>query len=71
MGQGTFPQRAAPFHSIDHLGIRMMSNWLLAIAWGSALASLYLIADMIMTDVASRRALAREGTRFGGRLRRR
>ncbi len=34
----------------------MMSNWLLAIAWGSALASLYLIADMVMTDLACRRA---------------
>ncbi len=52
----------------------MMSNWLLAVAWGSALASLYLIADMIMTDLASRRAwrvATREGSRFGGRLRRR
>ncbi len=33
-----------------------MSHWLLAIAWGAALASLYLVADMIMTDFVCRRA---------------
>jgi len=52
----------------------MMSNWLLAIAWGSTLASLYLIADMIVTDVAGRRAAriaVRQGSGGGERLRRR
>jgi len=54
-GEHIFPTRST-FHSSDLLGIRMMSNWLLAVAWGSALASLYLIADMVMTDFACRRA---------------
>ncbi len=51
-----------------------MSNWLLAIAWGSALASFYLVTDMIMTDFASRRAarvVARRPPGADARFRRR
>ena len=34
----------------------MISIWLLAIAWGACLASLFLIADMIRTDIVCRKA---------------
>ena len=30
-------------------------DWLLFVAWGAVLASLYLVADMIKSDIASRR----------------
>jgi hypothetical protein len=43
------------FHSFDRSGIQM-NHWMLAIAWGAALASLYLVADMITTDFVCRRA---------------
>ncbi len=32
-------------------------DWLLFVAWGAGLASLYLVADMIKRDIASRRQL--------------
>lgn len=34
----------------------MMNAWLMTIAWGAGLASLFLVADMIRTDLACRRA---------------
>ena len=32
-------------------------DWLLTVAWGAGLASLFLVADMIKRDIASRRQL--------------
>jgi hypothetical protein len=34
----------------------MINEWLLVIAWGAGLASLFLIADMIKTDIVCRKA---------------
>ena len=33
-----------------------MSGWLLIVAWGAGLASLYLVADMVRVDIRCRRA---------------
>jgi cell division protein FtsX len=30
-------------------------DWLLLVAWGACVASLFLVADMIKSDIASRR----------------
>lgn len=34
----------------------MMTAWLMVVAWGAGIASLFLVADMIWTDVTCRRA---------------
>jgi hypothetical protein len=34
----------------------MMDAWLMLIAWSAGLVSLLLVADMIKTDISSRRA---------------
>lgn len=46
----------------------MMNAWLMVVAWGAGIASLLLVADMIKTDFACRRAeravaLSRHGQR--------
>jgi hypothetical protein len=56
MGAAHFATRST-FHSIHStLELRMINEWLLAIAWGAGLASLFLTADMIKTDIACRKA---------------
>lgn len=34
----------------------MMTAWLMTVAWGAGVASFLLVADMIRTDLACRRA---------------
>ncbi|MGH7091092.1 MAG: hypothetical protein ACREFQ_19515 [Stellaceae bacterium] len=34
----------------------MMNAWLMVVAWGAGVASVFLVADMIWTDLACRRA---------------
>jgi hypothetical protein len=64
MGRRTFSDGRSTFIRVTPLGERAMDAVLLIVAWGAGLASLFLVADMIMTDISCRRAersAARQG----------